>query len=244
MKIEKNRIIAEFCDNNMVTIKHETVRGITEKYVTFDDFAKSVMSSARAKKDLESKVSFESPILPNFYVRTVYYREYTTGAYHVILVREPEPADFSLYISRDFSDEPIIKNFSKVGMPRLLFAVKVFQNMIQNVKVCAIKATNITEDTPLYNYPFSNVDGVGTFGGGNICFGSNKMSTINIQNVAGLHSLPNMFLSMPNNHDKYGHNLIECSYSDLLELLEGQPFDNDILEPGDITLKDWIAKLS
>ena len=241
IKIKKNEVHVVIGDNNMVTIKHTTARGTTEKYVTFDDFAKAIAASATVETD--SKIAFESPILPNFYVRTIYHREYTTGAHLIILVREPEPADFTLQLQGHGWENPQFKSFEKVGMPRLLFAVKVFQNMIQNVRVCAVKSANITEETPLFNYPFSNVDRITRYGSGGVCFGSNKISAIDIKNIAGLHSVPNMFLSMPNNHDKYGHNLTEFRYMDLLELLEGQAFDNEILEPAEITLKEWINKI-
>lgn len=242
MNLEKNKVVAEFQDNNMVIIKHITSRGTTEKYITFDDYAKAITSSVKIQAD--ARIAFESPIMPNFYVRTIFHREYTTGAHHIILVREPEPADFILHTSNSSNTKQQVLTFNKVGMPRLLFAIKIFEGMIQSVKVCAVKANNITEETPLFNYPFSNVDCVSSYGGGSICFGSNKISTMKVKNLTSLHSVPNMFLSMPNNHDKYGHNLTDCRYQDLLELLEGQPFDNDILEPTNVKLKDWIEKLS
>lgn len=242
MNIEKNNVVVEFKDNNMVVIKHTTSRGITEKYITFDDYAKAISSSV--KQEQGSSISFESPILPSFDVRTIFHREYTTGAHHVILVRESIPAEFTLHSYNSSNTKQRVVTYKKVGMPRLMFAVKIFQNMIQDVKVCAVKAINITEDTPLFNYPFSNVDGISKYGGGSICFGSNKISTMDVKNLSSLHSVPNMFLSMPNNHDKYGHNLTDYRYEDLLELLEGQPFDNDILEASNVTLKEWIEKLN
>ncbi len=242
MKIEKNNVVVEFKDNNMVVIKYTTSRGITEKYVSFDDYAKAIASSVKVEES--SNISFESPILPSFDIRTIFHREYSTGAHHILLVREPAPADFTLHSYNSSNTKQKVITYKKVGMPRLIFAIKIFENMIQSVKVCAVKAVNITEDTPLFNYPFSNVDGVNKYGSGSICFGSNKISTMNVKNLSSLHSVPNMFLSMPNNHDKYGHNLTDYRYEDLLELLEGQPFDNEILQPGDVTLKEWIEKLN
>lgn len=218
--------IIKFTDENNVTIESRTETGTELRYISFNDFAQAILA-ANNKVKFESAEVIDSPILTVGYgISTVQTRDYSTGSKTIILVREPMPMDI-LYFDNIYKS---------VGMPRLLFSIKIYKNIIQSVRVMALKDSIIKEDTQLYEYPFSNVSRVS----GNICFGLNKISSIDIPNLTALHSIPDMFLSMPNNNDNYGHNLSGLSYRPLLEELSYKDFNNDWLEPSNRTYRDWF----
>lgn len=220
--------VIRFTDENNVTIEINTDKGTEVRYLTFDSFSKAIIAANQQIK-LESIDVVESPIFTvGDGISTVQTRDYNTGSRTVILVREARPMDITYF-------DDVYKN---VGMPRLLFAIKIYKNVIQTVKVMAVKDFIIKEDTELYEYPFSNV----SRGSGNVCFGMNRISSIDIPSLTALHSIPDMFLSMPNNNDSYGHNLSGLAYRPLLEELVDKPFNNDWLEPAHKSYKDWISQ--
>jgi hypothetical protein len=221
--------IIKFTDENNVTVEFKTENGNEVRYISFNDFAQAILAANQQVK-FEAIDVVDSPIFTVGHgISTVQTREYSTGSRTVILVREPMPMDITYF-------DDVYKN---VGIPRLLFGIKIYQNIIQSVRIMAIKDFIIKENTPLYEYPFSNV----SRGTGNVCFGMNRVSSIDVTHLTALHSIPDMFLSMPNNNDNYGHNLSGLDYRPLLERLSDKPFDDNWLEPAKKTYKEWFEQM-
>lgn len=232
--IPANNITVEFTDEHMVKITHKADNGKQVRYIEFNEYVKALSSAVKQTDygDVEVK---DSPILPQFKdVSTIMHRELSTGSQYLVLVREPKPFDITYFESK----------FNKVGIPKLIFGVKIYSNIIQEVYVVAVKDKIITEKTKIFHYPFSNVSG----SNGHICFGGNRISNINVKSLTGLHSVPRMFLAMPNNNDSYGHNKSGLQYRPLLEALEGKKFKEGWLKPLEqgntqVTYEEWIKNL-
>ena len=221
--------LIRFTDENSVTVEVNTETGTEIRYLSFNDFAKAILA-ANQQINMDTAEVIDSPIFPVGYgVSTVQTRELSTGARIVVLVRDAMPADITYHNDK----------FKKVGIPKLLFGVKIFQNIIQSVKIMAVKDFIIKEDTKIFEYPFSNVSKCS----GNVCFGMNRVSSIDVSSLTALHSLPDLFLSMPNNDDNYGHNLSGLAYRPLLKALVNKSFKKEWLEPSNRTYKDWFESI-
>ncbi len=112
--------------------------------------------------------------------------------------------------------------FEDVGHPRLLFAIYERNGRVFNVKLAAIKGKGeITQNTPLYNYPYSNVHN-----SGKICWSG--YSDLEIDQI------PMMFLSTSNNS-----HLNDDTY-ELFKTYQGKTFpDNKLKRLEGSTVKDW-----
>lgn len=131
------------------------------------------------------------------------------------------------------------KIIGEIGYPRLIFAVKVVNNIPIKLYVSAIKDDVVTEDTKLYKYPYTNV----TAESGSVCLGSNKFNQ-SIEGNDSLYNIPNLFFSMPNtlhsfspSRNKYGY---ECK--DLMLYCKDKEFEDELLMPNEkyITYKEWF----
>ena len=80
---------------------------------------------------------------------------------------------------------------------------------------------------------------------GSVCFGRNRITEINFENITDMHSVPSIFCSMPSNDDNYGHNLSALGHRPLLESLVGNDFKNEWLQPNDKykTFAEWFKIL-
>lgn len=148
-----------------------------------------------------------------------------------IMLREGAPVDIDLKG----------KIFKNVAMPRTLFAIKVCNNKCASLRIGCIKDRFIKEDTPMYRYPYSNV-----FDTRNVCLGGNRINDFDLGTLSNLVMVPEMFLAMTNNHDGYNEaNLSGFLYEDLLELLSGAKFDEEILRPSSntATYQEFVNQL-
>lgn len=213
-----------------VTSQLETGRFV-KKLISYTDLLDALIGATETsytKKDLH----FLTPILPGdskiSVVQIKVYEETDISWY--ILLREPDPADFEYF-------DTVYKN---VGLPKLIFAIKVQNNAVVSFRIMAVKDRFLRHDSILYSYPFSNVSGVGY-----VCTGNNYKS-LNIQmepgDVTAILSIPEMFLAMPNSEHSYGHNKSGLYYRDMLAELEGKPFKEEWLEPS-LSYEKFVASL-
>lgn len=153
-----------------------------------------------------------------------------TDAVWYILVREA-----STFNRIEYYDEV----YHNVGMPKLIFALKEYKDRCVYVKIAAIKNEEINYNTSLYKYPLSNV-----FDNFSVCLGSNKLNNFDLKGITNLKYIPDMFLSMRNNDDKYiNSNMSNLSYEDLLKSLENNVFDESYLIKTDYNLNKFIEEL-
>lgn len=222
------KINIEIGEDNLIKVKQEENNKTSIKYITFDKLAELIISTKNNKEDTSI---YETPLLPaNKNTYTIQYKQLSSGAEIYYIVKEKCNIDITYF-------DTIYKN---VGIPKLIFAVKVYEEVIRDVYTVAVKDKVIHEDTALYHYPFSNV----STGNGHICFGSNKISSIKITSPIMLHSIPDMFLSMPNNNDNYGNNTSNMEYRMLLESLQDKEFNDDYLMCMNKTYKEWFQKIN
>lgn len=229
--LKPNNIVIEIMDNNMVKIKHKGADENTAKRITFKAFAQAIKASEEQRDIASINVEIESsPLFPVFIldgVATIQHKKIYPAEYeYFFITRANTPSNIKYYDTV----------YEKVGMPKLIFCIKMLKNIIQDIYVGAVKDTVITEDTQIYKYPFSNV-----FSDTRICFGGNRISKFDIKNPVMLHSMPDLFLSMENNNDSYGHaNNSGKDYRVLLEELQSNTFNNDWLIPLNKTYGDWF----
>ena len=146
-------------------------------------------------------------------------------------IRYPERyADIS-YFGTEYEHFPL---------PRLVFAFRYTpeDGKIINSRLCVVKDERLTEQTPTFFYPFSNV-----YAEGRICLGNNALPAY--KDPTRIFTLACFILRMPNNNDMFNpeRNKLELGYRDLLEHLKDQDpacYDSDVLIPDGKTLKDFI----
>ena len=190
--MEIKETIIRLTENNLVEIETVQTNGKSSvKEVIFDEFC-DLIHQIRYK-ETEKAQSYNSGILPYNElsgVRTIATKLYDDGKKVIFLYRKPMPTTITYYESV----------FENVGMPGLVFAVTIGNNQVRTVRVCAVKEDVLTESTKVYRYPLSNVSSIE----GRICFGRNNIFDIDYKETSYLHSIPSMFLAMPNNDDSYG----------------------------------------
>lgn len=131
--------------------------------------------------------------------------------------------------------------YRKVAMPKTIFAIKVCNNRCASLRICCIKDNFINNETIIYKYPYSNV-----FDTRSVCLGGNMINNYDLGNITNISMIPEMFLAMDNNNDGYSNsNNSGFIYEELLNLLEGSSFDNDILSKSHNTptYRDFIDSL-
>lgn len=127
------------------------------------------------------------------------------------------------------------REIKSVGFPATIAVIKTDGNTIQDMYIQAVKDTYISDDTKLYNFPYSHVDSNGW-----CCFGSNKrnISKITAQTIS---SLPHRFLSMPYRNDYYkqvdGMQLAE------LFMYNQKGFKDELLQKSNMTYKDFVSAI-
>lgn len=148
-------------------------------------------------------------------------------------IRYPELyADFT-YFQTEYPSFPI---------PRLVFCFKYMQaeKKVAESYVCVVKDERLTLDTPIFQYPFSNV-----FPDWRICTGNNALPVY--KDPARLHTLAAYLLRLPNNNDLFhrDHNKLHAEFRDLLEQMKGKDpslYYTDVLVETRQTLKDFMNR--
>lgn len=126
-------------------------------------------------------------------------------------------------------------------LPRLAFGLRFTSD--GRVTRCCVGVTADeapTEDTTMYDYPFSNVAGF------HLCTGSNVLP--NYRKSTAIANLPGYLLRLPNNDDRFSerNNRLNMQYRELLNHLKDKEppyYYTDILIPNGKTLKDFIEEV-
>ncbi len=134
------------------------------------------------------------------------------------------------YMKTDYADFPI---------PRLVFGFKLEGNgRIDKINLGVAGLGKLRPDTPMYYYPFSNVNEF------QLCVGTNELP--HIESLHQLSGLPYYILSMPDNDDYFRkeHNGIKANHRDLLEHLKDKDrqyyYGNILIPMRGKTLKDFL----
>jgi len=128
-------------------------------------------------------------------------------------------------------------------LPKLLFAFNITKD--NRISQCRLGVTAnescLKPATPMFVYPFSNVNGT------HLCTGNNVLPKC--QGLYTLGSVPYYILSMDNNNDyfKKTNNKPGLEMRELLELLKDKPAEyyySHILIPNGSTLGDFISEMN
>lgn len=229
------RTIIELNDSNFCKVTIENENGVkTNKNISFETLLSLLNCSTTEDSFDSSLVNVQiSDILPGDHmISTIQVKEiFSSKSKWYVLLREQVPVDMKL----------ANKIYKKVAMPRTLYAIKVCNNKCVSLRIGCVQNGPITMDMPIYKYPYSNV-----FDTKSVCLGGNTLSDFELKDLSNIVMIPEMFLSMTNNNDGYiGSNSTAFSYKELLELMEGSSFDNDILVQSynTPTYKNFLDKL-
>lgn len=225
-----NNQTVEFMSNNTVRIKYHTEKGSTVKTISFNDYCDAIIAARNALPvNLTDGPTVDSPIFPVAgNVATVQYREFQSGAKTFVMLRKDDPFDINYRGTI----------FKQVGLPKMLFAVKLLNNVIQGAAVVCVTDHVVNENSDIYSFPLGNASMEGK-----ICFGANRIASFDIKETQMLHSVPNMFLSMEGNDDHYGKNLSRLAQRPMLNELQGKPFPVEWLKPMGKKYKQWFETL-
>lgn len=224
------KLVVEFVNNSKTVniITHEGLRRI-EKSVSINDFLVSILESTN-KSELNS---FISPLYGKRKgIELIQCKSFGNNSTLYVLFREKGYAPMPLYN----------RMYENVGVPNLIFAVKVINNRMSKLYAVATKDKVITNDTIIYKYPFTNVSGHNAL----VCTGSNKFEPgIEDNDYKLLYDIPNKFFSMSNNQ---GYN--DCrstkykSIEEVFRNLNNNEFDEELLVKSPfLNYKNFIQKL-
>jgi hypothetical protein len=151
------------------------------------------------------------------------------GSFDVCLLHPELRADIT-YEKTEYRNFPL---------PRLVFGFHVSaEKRISSCRLGVIKDERLNPGTPMYVYPFSNVDGF------DLCTGSNPLPKC--ESLHTLASVPYLLLAMPNNNHNYRskRNKLNLEFRDLLEHLkheDSEYYYSDVLIPNGKALRDFIV---
>lgn len=155
--------------------------------------------------------------------------------------------DDSRYAVVEFPDEYadityMSTTYEHFPLPRLLFGFKLENSgRISAVRLGVPALGKLTEKTPMFCYPFSNVYGF------SLCVGANSLP--HIPALYSLQNLPHYILSLPDNDDRFNtqHNRLGLGHRDLMEHLcdkDRQYYYDHVLVPmPGVTLKNFISEV-
>ena len=206
-----------------VEVEQHSKKGvITRKYISPQSLSTCILTS---RHDDESH---PTGLLPEGCIAVVMEKKYV-----YYYVRYPELyADFSYYRT-EYLGFPI---------PRLVFCFKYLPHdrKVAEVSLCVVRDERLTQDTPTYRYPFSNLHR-----NLSVCLGNNALPVY--KDPARLHTLAAYILRMPNNDDLYSeqNNQLHAGFRDLLEQMKNKTpshYYTDVLVADGQTLKNFLAR--
>ena len=166
------------------------------------------------------------PILPKNCIR--YAEEaYNKNVYKLLLLLPAQNHDIWLF-------EQKIKG---VAFPTLLFGFVVQGYRIKEKYVVALKDELVTDETPLYKYPYSNV-----YEDAKACW----RELPDISEPRELRTIPELFFACPDTTHLYGgreQNKSKLPYRDLLLQYQNKAFPINILVPRHETLREFWERL-
>lgn len=224
MRDDFDTIIRINSEEAQVEVEQRSKRGIVRR--------KNISPQSLSECFLTSRVDDErhaTGLLPEGCIAAVMEQKCT-----YYFIRYPELyADF-IYQNTEYLNFPI---------PRLVFGFKYLkkERKVVQCRVCVVKDERLNESTPLYRYPFSNVDQ----SNGRICLGNNALPIY--KDPARLHTLASYILRMPNNNDHYSRdsNRLHAEFRDLLEQMKTKTpahYYSDVLVESGQTLKQFMDR--
>jgi len=202
----------------------------SKKRVMLSDVAELFQAALEASADKEEEWLISPTLPPN----TLCYKESKSGSVQIAFSWGPDILQFEYENTL----------FSAIPFPRLIFCMhgeKIGQEIrFQRIALVAIKETGvITDDTPVYRYPFSHV-GYNT----HMCFGANELPRV--KKLTDLKDFPRNILTTPNGTHHYSEltNMTGKPLREVLQLLNNKKkFPVEWLRPLDCTFRKWIESI-
>lgn len=221
----KNEIILHIKEDKTVTVDIIEDDIITTKRITPKELYDCVLNSTTAINSLV----INSGILP---ANTVTFSLKPNDSEKYVVLEFPEDKTNITYEKTEYVNFPI---------PRILFGFHITNSgRIASVRMGVADLGVLSMNTPMYRYPFSNVEGF------SLCIGANAMP--HIESMNQLAGLPYYIMSMPDNDDRFcdTNNKLKMGHRDLLEHLKDKDrqyyYDNVLVPMGRKTLKDFIRE--
>ena len=151
------------------------------------------------------------------------------GTREVVILHPENRADIN-YFGTEYKDFPIM---------RCVFGFRISkEGKVSNCRLGVIADERPRPTTPMYVYPFGNVNGF------NLCLGNNTLPEV--KSLHTIESLTYLLLALPNNNDHFSmhKNKLGFEQRDLLAFMKDKPpetYYSDILIPCESTLGDFIA---
>ena len=218
-------------DNNrkLINMIQELDNGTRkEKLITIEDFISSLTSSIEGRTKI--------------FVKSALYREIKDTKLIQYKTIGPKATQYIILSKKHRNPIQLFNRFyDNVGVPNLLYCVHVVNNRLTKIYVVAVKDTDITANTQLYYYPFTNVGSDSS-----ACLGRNVFQPgIEDNDCEMLYNVPSQFMSMPNNLDYYKptHNAKCYECEELIKSLKGKDFDDELLVEYNMTYSEWFKQL-
>ena len=157
----------------------------------------------------------------------------------------PETGEFSAAIEYPYSKTDVTYMYTEYKdfpLPKLVFGFRVENSgRLSQVMLGVTEYGILREDTPLFYYPFSNVNSSNF----SVCTGGNSLPPI--KQPYSLTNIPDFILSLPDNDDLYNpdHNRLNLGHRELMEHLRDKTpeyYYTCILIPSGKTLKDFYKE--
>lgn len=184
------------------------------RQVDIEDLAEIFQVLREEGQKLDDSIVFKYPLFPNVKEGVIGTAIHKNGTVTYLWFCKPGIRPFIFY------DETFY-----VGYPGLLFIFGVQNTKVVGSRLLAVKDEEITLDTELFYYPFSNV-----YRNHSICWGNYSLPSV--ERVEDIGVLVRQFFSLPNNQDLYNdNNLSNLPLRELLQELSDKPFNMAYLRP-------------
>lgn len=203
---------------------HEAVKVVKENEhgVTIGEYLMPLSEIINClTQSVDQGVVVETPILPRGCIKLQ-----TSPLGHIAYLDIPKQQWLISY-----NDQSV-----RVGFPRMIFKYDVFKDELRSMHIVAVpEKGRIKGDTPLYHFPYTNVDKEHA----KVCMGTNEMPSI--KNLTQLETVHDLFFSAPFGDD-YGCMLTEGqNFRTILPLVQDKPFSDDWLIPIGKTFNEFFS---
>ena len=216
----KEEFILKFYEDRSIRVEFKEDKDTKTKVIDVDTLLDCIRKSLLTE-EVQSGLLPENVLSVNI--------DSKTNARYVVVEFPLDRTDIT-YMETVYTDFPI---------PRIVFGFKLEGNgRIDKINMGVIGLGKLKPDTPMYYYPFSNVNNF------KLCVGTNDLP--HIESLHQLSGLPYYILSMPDNDDyfKTGNNRLKANHRDLLEHIKDKDrqyyYDNILIPMPSKTLKDFL----
>lgn len=193
---------------------------LSDHYTSFSGFLEALNKAHSSRK-----VGIETPVLPQNCLKHIWHSQHAQSTVQAVFVDVPKQ-------NRDVKfGGGIIKH---VGFPRMIVGYLLNNMRVTSMYIRAAKENDrITEDTPLYFFPFSHV-----YQGGMVCVSDLPQ----LSNLSQCGSIHNVFMQSEFATDLFdtNHNTKRIGLRELFETFSDQPFLDEWLVPANQSLGDWM----